>query len=103
MILFSKKNRSITGIRNSAIQLTSGFLTALAYCLVKWISGSAPEILPPDGEWIPVLILGLVNTGFGCYLYFQAYRRYRPRPLPYVTISSRSLRLCWRLWCLARS
>ena len=71
MILFSKKNRSITGIRNSAIQLTSGFLTALAYCLVKWISGSAPEILPPDGEWIPVLILGLVNTGFGCYLYFS--------------------------------
>ena len=71
MIMFSKKNRSIMGIRNSAIQLTFGFLTALAYCSVKWLSGSAWEIVPPDGDWIPVLILGLVNTGFGCYLYFS--------------------------------
>jgi len=71
MIMFSKKNRSITGIRNSAIQMTSGFLTALAYCFIKWICGSAPEIMPADGDWIPVLVLGLVNTGFGCYLYFS--------------------------------
>ena len=24
------------------------------------------------GDWVPALMLGLVNTGLGCYLYFSA-------------------------------
>ena len=26
----------------------------------------------PDGSWLPVLVLGLVNTGVGCYWYFSS-------------------------------
>lgn len=25
----------------------------------------------PDGAWLWILILGIVNTGIGCYLYFS--------------------------------
>ena len=71
MILFNKKNRTITGLSNSTVQLVSGFLTALIYNLIQWFTHNAPVINIPADEWIPVLILGLVNTGAGCYLYFS--------------------------------
>ena len=29
----------------------------------------------PQGDLVPVLLLGLVNTGVGCYLYFSAISR----------------------------
>ena len=44
MILFNKKSTAVTGLANSAIQLTSGFLTALIYNLVRWMSENAPAM-----------------------------------------------------------
>lgn len=72
MIMFNKKNQTIIGLSNSIVQLVFGFLTALIYNLGRWISSSAPAIHLSAGEWVPVLILGLVNTGIGCYLYFSS-------------------------------
>lgn len=72
MILFNKKSTAVTGLSNSAIQLTSGFLTALIYNLIRWMSGNAPAMTIHHHEWIPILILGLINTGVGCYLYFSS-------------------------------
>jgi len=36
----------------------------------------------PQGDLVPVLLLGLVNTGLGCYLYFSAISR-----LPVQTVA----------------
>lgn len=72
MILFNKKSTAVTGLANSSIQLTSGFLTALIYNLIRWMSGNAPAMTIHHHEWIPILILRLINTGVGCYLYFSS-------------------------------
>lgn len=58
MIMFSKKNRSIMGIRNSAIQLTFGFLTALAYCSVKWLSAALGKSCLPTETGFQFLFSG---------------------------------------------
>ncbi|MCI1721737.1 MAG: DMT family transporter [Lachnospiraceae bacterium] len=72
MILLNKKNKSIAGLSNPAIQLTAAFATALLYSSVRWLANSAPSIHLSSDEWLPVLLLGLVNTGIGCYLYFSS-------------------------------
>lgn len=71
MVIFNKKAKSITGLQNAALQLLAGFLTVAVYTLAR--GGAA---LPAQmGELAPLLFLGLVNTGLGCYLYFSAIGR----------------------------
>jgi drug/metabolite transporter (DMT)-like permease len=50
------------------VQLFVSFLTAAAY--VGYRQGFTIQIAGED--WIPILILGLLNTGVGCYLYFSS-------------------------------
>lgn len=68
MVIFNKKAESITGLENSAVQMSAGFLTAAA-CMLLQKSAFAP-ILPSD--ILPVLTLGFINTGLGCLLYFSS-------------------------------
>ncbi len=68
MVIFSKKVTDISGLENSAVQLLGSFAAAFAYALAT--AQALPAFAPTD--IVPSLLLGLVNTGLGCYLYFSA-------------------------------
>lgn len=68
MVIANKKAEHIKGMENSAIQLAVSFLTAAVFVGIK--SGYAIELSASDAVWI--LILGLINTGIGCYFYFSS-------------------------------
>lgn len=67
MVIFNKKSKNITGMENSVIQLIVSFLTAAVFVGIK--HGFVIDI--PSGAWVWILLLGIVNTGIGCYLYFS--------------------------------
>ena len=68
MVICNKKARRIQGMENAALQLFISFLTVLIFVLFK--QGLAVQISTED--IIPMLILGLFNTGIGCYFYFSS-------------------------------
>lgn len=68
MLIFNKKADKITGLENSMLQLTFSFLTVAVYVGMK----QHFIITIGRNDWIPILILGLINTGVGCYLYFSS-------------------------------
>ena len=68
MVIFNKKAKSITGLENSMWQIIASFLTVAIFLGIK--QGFYISIQP--GSIVPVLILGIVNTGIGCYLYFSS-------------------------------
>lgn len=68
MVLCNKKTTSIAGLENTMLQLLFGFLTVVVF--VGCRQGFAFSIAA--GDWLPILLLGLVNTGIGCYFYFSS-------------------------------
>lgn len=68
MVIFNKKAKDITGLENSMLQLLISFLTVAVFVGIK--QGFVMEIEP--SSILPILILGLVNTGIGCYFYFSS-------------------------------
>jgi len=68
LVIFNKLAKPITGLENSVVQLFISFLTAAVY--VGFRQGLTIQISGDD--WIPILILGILNTGVGCYLYFSS-------------------------------
>ena len=68
MVLSNKLSKEITGTENAAIQLlcTAVVVTLFVGCR----QGLSMEIASRD--WPPILLLGLVNTGVGCYCYFSS-------------------------------
>lgn len=78
MVIFNKKADRITGLENSMLQLVISFLTVAAF--VGFKQGFVIEI--SAGDWIPILILGFINTGIGCYFYFSSIGR-----LPVQTVA----------------
>lgn len=79
MVIFNKKAGSITGLENALWQLLAAFLTVAVF--VGFKQGFVVHITPED--WIPILILGLFNTGIGCYFYFSSIGKL---PVQTVTI-----------------
>lgn len=70
MVVFNKKAMSITGLENSMWQLLTSFITvAIFLCLKQGFS-----INIASGNLVPILLLGIVNTGIGCYFYFSSIR-----------------------------
>ena len=68
MVMFNKKAKDITGLENSMLQLFVAFLTVAIFVGIK--QGYRMEI---DTQGIiPILVLGLLNTGIGCYFYFSS-------------------------------
>ncbi len=68
MILSNKKVKRLTGLEITLVQLTTAFMVVLLYTLQTqqgMPSFSGVNILP-------ILFLGVVNTGVGCYLYFSS-------------------------------
>lgn len=68
MIALNKQARTLKGVGNSTVQLVSAFAVCAASCAA---SGEMPLAIPSDSI-APALLLGIVNTGFGCYLYFSS-------------------------------
>lgn len=68
MVLSNKLSKEITGTENAAIQLlcTDVVVTLFVGCR----QDLSMEIA--SGDWFPILLLGLVNTGVGCYCYFSS-------------------------------
>jgi drug/metabolite transporter (DMT)-like permease len=68
MVILNKKAVSITGLGNSVYQLIASFLTVAIFLGLK--QGWSIRIEP--GNLVPILLLGVVNTGVGCYFYFSS-------------------------------
>ena len=68
MVIFNKKAKTITGLENSVYQLAFSFVTVALFTLIKQGAGMviSPQSIPA------ILILGVINTGIGCYLYFSS-------------------------------
>ncbi len=71
MVIFNKMSEQVTGMENSTIQLFFAFVTVAVF--VGFKQGFYIEIEP--GNWLPILWLGLLNTGVSCYLYFSSIGR----------------------------
>jgi len=68
MVIFNKKVTRITGLENALLQLSFGFLTVAVFAGIK----QGFVIHAASTDWIPILILGFINTGIGCYFYFSS-------------------------------
>lgn len=68
MVVFNKMASGITGLENAALQLTASFLTVAVFTFAK--QGVVFSDL--SQSLLPILFLGIVNTGIGCYLYFSS-------------------------------
>ena len=68
MVISNKKATGIVGFENSVLQLIISFITVAVYMAFK-----QGIIFPIPPESIaPILVLGILNTGVGCYLYFSS-------------------------------
>lgn len=68
MVIFNKKAVSITGLENPMWQLIISFITVAIFLGLK--QGFSVNITSEN--LIPILFLGIVNTGIGCYFYFSS-------------------------------
>lgn len=68
MVIFNKKSKSIKDLENSTLQLIISFMTVAVFIL--WKQGISIQI--EESDWLPIVILGLLNTGIGCYFYFSS-------------------------------
>jgi drug/metabolite transporter (DMT)-like permease len=71
MVIFNKMARSINGLENAICQLAVSFLTVAVFTVTK----QGLHISIPSGSAAPILLLGLINTGAGCYFYFSSIQR----------------------------
>ena len=83
MVIASKGAPRIEGLENSTLQVSAAFVTALVLTL---ITQGAPSFLSAGVaagiDWRAVVMLGVVNTGIGCLLYFSAVAK-----LPVQTVA----------------
>ena len=68
MVICNKKAKGIDGTENSTLQLTISFITVAVFVMFR--EGLAIKI--PSGSLVWILILGVINTGIGCYFYFSS-------------------------------
>ncbi len=68
MLILNKKARSVDGMENSLLQMLSAAAAVFVLLLCK--GGLAMSV--PGVSWPWILLLGIVNTGFGCWCYFSA-------------------------------
>lgn len=67
MVIANKKAPDITGLENATVQLATGCIAVAAFTFAN--QGIPIAVQPTDWPWVAVL--GVVNTGFGCFLYFS--------------------------------
>ena len=67
MVIFNKMVKNSTGIENTTCQLVASFFLVLVFLL--YTNGIHIKISRSD--WIPVLWIGLLNTGLCCFCYYS--------------------------------
>ena len=78
MVIFNKKIKYATGIENTTCQLVVSFV--LVFIFLICTTGIHIEI--KGKEWIPVLWIGLLNTGLSCFFYYSTITK-----LPITTVA----------------
>ena len=68
MVIFNKKAKKIKGLENATLQLIVSFITVAVFVAIK----QGFIITIPTNGVFAILILGLINTGVGCYFYFSS-------------------------------
>lgn len=68
MVVFNKLAERTQGLENPMLQLSVSFVT-VTVALFAFQGGTAGF---PVQSIAPMVFLGLVNTGLGCYLYFSS-------------------------------
>lgn len=71
MVLLNKLSKNVKGIENAALQLLSAAAVITVYTAFR---GGLLVSIPKESIFF-VLLLGVVNTGIGCFLYFSAASR----------------------------
>lgn len=71
MVILNKMSGNVTGMENSVLQLSATFVVVAVYAVFRKNS----LVLPARLDILPVLWLGVINTGMGCYLYFSPLGR----------------------------
>lgn len=72
LIISNKFIKHVSGLSSTLAQLVIGCFVILTYLL---IIGGFPFSIAPGKELIYVLILGIVNSGFACFLYFSSMQQ----------------------------
>lgn len=72
LIVLNKKASHITGLENTAWEMSFAFITVALFVGSK---EGFSFICGIGHAWPWVLTLGIVNTGLGCYLYFSSINR----------------------------
>lgn len=67
MVIFNKKSQKVTGLENSVIQLVVSFITLSIFMIFK----TGFHFYAGGFDWLHLIIIGIINTGIGCYLYFS--------------------------------
>lgn len=70
MVIFNKKAENVSGFENSMSQLVVAFFIVALFTLIK--DGAVFSV--PKDSLLPIIFLGIVNTGLGCYLYFSSLK-----------------------------
>lgn len=78
MVMFNKKSTNVVGLENSMLQLIVSFITVSIF--VGFKTGGTLTLANVNWAW--VLLLGLLTTGFGCYLFFSTISK-----LPVQTVA----------------
>ena len=78
MVALNKKAKGVSGMENTLLQLVAALGTVSAFLL--WKQGLSLDVAA--GGWPFILVLGLVNTGYACWLYFSSIGR-----LPVQTVA----------------
>lgn len=78
MVVLGKKAQGAPGVERPLVQLVSSFVFVALFLAAKEgfdVAAVAVGAVPAPGDVAPVLLLGAVNTGLGCYLYFSSIPR----------------------------
>ncbi|NLF92375.1 MAG: DMT family transporter [Oligosphaeraceae bacterium] len=68
LIICNKKANRITGLENAMLQMSISFLAVLLFTLLRQGHLTRPDHL----DLLPLLLLGVLNTGGGGFLYFSS-------------------------------
>ena len=78
MVIFNKKVKNTSGIENTTCQLVASFVLVFAFLFFS----TGINIKIEGSQWIPVIFIGVVNTGLTCFLYYSTITK-----LPISTVA----------------
>lgn len=77
-VILNKKVRNATGMENTTCQLVSSFFLVFTFLMCT----TGIHIHIEGTQWIPVLWIGLLNTGLSCFFYYSTITK-----LPMSTVA----------------